>query len=280
MRLSVLVDGESGRADVRAEWGASMYVEAAGRAILMDTGTTGFFADNARAMGLALDRVDLAVLSHGHADHGGGLERFFAENASAPVWAREGLDAPAFLKLGPLKRPVGIDEGLLEHCRDRFRLVRENTVAAPGVHLLTAIPHDYARPKGNDLLWRLEGGSLVRDEFRHELVAAIDDADGLVVLTGCSHHGVLNMVEATRSALPDRPIKALVGGFHFAGLPVGRGFLGDTDDAIRAVAERLAAWGIPRVLTTHCTGRRGFALMREVLGPAIEYLPAGAQVEL
>lgn len=87
------------------------------------------------------------------------------------------------------------------------------------------------------------------------------------------------MVDAARAALPGRPIKALVGGFHFVGVPKV-GLFGDSPAAIRAVAEGLAASGIARIITMHCTGRRGFERVRAVVGPGVEYLGVGASVDL
>jgi 7,8-dihydropterin-6-yl-methyl-4-(beta-D-ribofuranosyl)aminobenzene 5'-phosphate synthase len=98
----------------------------------------------------------------------------------------------------------------------------------------------------------------------------LEDEDGLVLLTGCSHHGVLNMVETARRAFPGRPIKALVGGFHFVGIPV-MGLFGDNAKAIREVAEQLRAAAIPRILTMHCTERSGYERLRQVIGPTVEY---------
>lgn len=277
MRLTVLVDHQAAVPDVATEWGTSVYVEANGERVLFDTGTTGLFADNAQELGLSVTEIDLAVLSHAHADHGGGLARFFELNGSAPVWVGAGATPEIFLRLGPLKKPVGLDAEVL--ASTRLRPIESDTEVAPGIHLLTDIPATFPEPRGNSILFRGEAGGLIPEDFRHEIVMVVAEPDGLVILTGCSHHGVLNMVEAVRTAFPGRNIKALVGGFHFMGLPVA-GLLGEHKSEIRHVAEELRDSGIPRVITMHCTEQRGFDILREVLGDRVEYAGAGASIEL
>src|SRR5512146_3177172 len=92
MEIRILIENRLPDAADRliAEHGLSVYIRFGTRHILMDTGRTGNFADNAARMGVDLSKIDFAVLSHGHFDHGGGLGRFFEENASAPVYMHPG----------------------------------------------------------------------------------------------------------------------------------------------------------------------------------------------
>jgi len=86
MKIHVLMENSASSDDFAAEHGLSLLVETAGRHILFDTGASAAFADNAEKMGVDLSRVELAVLSHGHYDHGGGLTRFLEVNTQASVW--------------------------------------------------------------------------------------------------------------------------------------------------------------------------------------------------
>lgn len=280
MRLTVLVDHESVDPRVRAEWGASLLVESGEVSALFDMGTSGVFADNAKALGISLGAIDLAVVSHSHVDHGGGLARFLSENASAPVWLSSVASSELYLKLGPLKRPVGLDVAVLDSHADRLRYVSSDTIIAPGFHLLARLPDVYAPPRGNRVLFRNEDGVLKPDRFDHELALVVEEEDGMVLLSGCSHHGVLNMIEAVRSSLPGKLLKAVVGGFHFVGLPVAGGILGDSDEAMKDVALKLRSAEIPRIVTMHCTHRRGYKVLDDVLGDRVEYAGAGSVIEL
>ncbi|KAF0206856.1 MAG: beta-lactamase domain-containing [Actinobacteria bacterium] len=278
MKITVLVDHEASSDSVDTEWGASIHIRWRAHSILFDMGTSGLFADNARILGVPIEDVNFAVVSHSHLDHGGGLARFFSET-NAPVWARAGMTPDLFMKLGPIRKRVGIDADVVGDNADRFRFVDRDTEVVPGVHLLTAISNEQPAPRGNRVLMRGEGGRLVPDDFSHELALVIEDDGGLVVFTGCSHHGVLNIVESARRAFPDSPVKALVGGFHFMGIPIA-GLLGESSAAIEDVAGRLGAMAIPQIITMHCTTRKGYETLQRAYGPGITYAGAGASVEL
>jgi 7,8-dihydropterin-6-yl-methyl-4-(beta-D-ribofuranosyl)aminobenzene 5'-phosphate synthase len=160
-----------------------------------------------------------------------------------------------------------------------MQLVNGNVEARPGLHLVTAISRRHATPRFNRILYRREAGKLAPDDFRHELVMAIEEDDGLVVFTGCGHRGVLNMVESVREACPGRRIKALVGGLHLAGLPPFNLF-GARRAEVQQLARDLEALGLPRIVTGHCTGKRPYRALQSALGERIEYLATGASVTL
>ncbi len=282
MRVTTLVENEvvDGRDDLTAEFGLSMLVETGSTTILFDTGSTGVFADNAAALGLDLASVDVAVLSHHHFDHGGGLARFLDLNPSAPVLLREApLEDRWFRAFAVVKRPIGIDVDLVRSSRHRFTAVADDTEIAPGVWLLTDILDRHSRPKGNRHLFVDHAGRLEVDPFDHELMLVVDEPDGMAVFTGCSHHGVLNMVETAASRFPDANIKAVFGGFHLVGLPMFH-----TMAASRREVESIASSLLDRVdgpvFTGHCTGRKATAVLAGVMGDRLRPIRTGSVVEV
>lgn len=102
------------------EAGLSLYIDFQGRSLLLDAGSSGRFAYNAQVLGVDLSQVELAVLSHGHYDHGDGLRRFFQLNGHANVYARPGADGPYFSmgKDGPYF--IGVHRDIWTQSRDRF----------------------------------------------------------------------------------------------------------------------------------------------------------------
>jgi len=152
MRVTVLIENSrlEGRDDLEPEFGLSLYVEREGTRILFDTGASGAFLHNAKTMGIDINDVDVAVVSHHHFDHGGGLEDFFAANARATVYLRESPRADRYFKaLAVIKKPIGIDLDLLDRFSERIEFVDGMRVVAPGVYLLTAIGSAHRRPRGN-----------------------------------------------------------------------------------------------------------------------------------
>jgi len=199
MRVTALIENSrlEGRDDLEPEFGLSLYVEREGTRILFDTGASGAFLHNAKTMGIDIKDVDVAVVSHQHFDHGGGLEDFFAANARATVYLRESPRADRYFKaLAVIKKPIGIDLDLLDRFSERIEFVDGMRVVAPGVYLLTAIGSAHRRPRGNNRLFVETNGGLVPDSFDHELVMVVHEDDGMVVFSGCSHHGILNIIDA------------------------------------------------------------------------------------
>jgi len=125
MRVTGLIENRESpdHPELQAEFGLSLHVSLDGTRILFDTGSTGAFTRNARELGIDLAEVDLAVLSHHHFDHGGGIEAFFERNSRAAVHLkRPPVGTPYARIFGMVTRPVGIDPTLLDRFADRFVL--------------------------------------------------------------------------------------------------------------------------------------------------------------
>jgi len=263
-----------------AEHGLSLYVETGKKRILFDTGASGSFADNATRMGVDLASVDALVISHHHFDHGGGLERFLTLNGSAAVYLRSSETEDFFFRL-PLRidHYVGLDKELLRGQADRLIFISEFTEITAGVFILTDIPYRYPVPKGNRRLFVKTDGGSKQDDFDHELVMVIREADGLVIFTGCSHHGVLNMVAAVTREFPGESIKGLFGGFHLIGLPILNTMAG-SKTSVREIGQALLDFPIERVYTGHCTGMKGYRVLKGVMGEKLQYFPTGSEMVL
>ena len=97
MKIISLLENTSERDDVKTEHGLSLYIETNGHRILFDMGQTDLFYENASTLGVDLSLVDLAVLSHGHYDHGGGLRKFLEVNSTAPIYLRKEAFLPYYI---------------------------------------------------------------------------------------------------------------------------------------------------------------------------------------
>jgi len=282
MRVTALIENRTGEGcdHLSSEHGLSLLIEAAGLNVLFDTGSSGAFADNAAALGVDLAAIDLAVLSHQHYDHGGGLERFFGINASAAVYLRGCPVSDRFFKaFGVIRRPIGLDRGVAERFSGRLRRLIEPTEVSPDVWLITEIAETHPRPKGNERLFVEVGGALVPDPFDHELVMVILEDDGMVIFSGCSHCGILNMVDTAVARFPDTPVKAVFGGFHLIGLPLFNSMAASRDE-VESIAAALLERVTGAVFTGHCTGAKAFGILAGVMGDGIRPFSTGAVVEV
>lgn len=268
MRVTVLTENTSA-CGLPAEHGLSLFVEAAGRRFLFDTGASGLFARNADALGIDLASAEFAVLSHGHNDHGGGLETFFERNAHAPVYASRYAFEPHF---NASDKNIGLDPALLD--TGRFRLVDGTLQISPGLTLYpasTSVPISSVAPAicrptpafDSGGLKTLRDGRLIPEDFRHEQYLLVEENGKRVLFSGCSHRGVENLMRIFR---PD----VLIGGFHFFRLPL--------DEALAARAAALDAF--PAVYyTCHCTGEAQYRFLKERM-KSLGYLSTGDKIEL
>lgn len=270
MRFKVLVDNIASD-DYKSEWGLSIYIEYADTKIILDTGWTGIFKDNAGTLGVDLTKIDFGVLSHAHYDHADGLETFFNENTFAKFFLQAGTKENCYRKMAPKNKYIGIKPGTLAKYSDRFEYVSGKTEICPGVFLL---PHSTKGlkkiGKASDMLIK-KGPFYVPDDFKHEQSLVLETVKGLVIFNSCSHAGADNIIKEVSKAFPDKKIYAMVGGFHL---------FEKTDEEVEAFAGRVENTGIEHIVTGHCTGDRAYAILKERLGDKVEQLHVGLEINV
>ena len=130
MKITTLLENTSARPELSAEHGLSLYIETAEHRILFDMGQTALFSHNASVLGIDLAAVDIAILSHGHYDHGGGLTRFLTLNRTAPIYVNRHAFEPHY---NGTEKYIGLDTALAHHRKLVF--IDDTTVLADGITL-------------------------------------------------------------------------------------------------------------------------------------------------
>lgn len=277
---SLIEDTKHDNPDFYAEKGLSFHIKRDDDNVLFDTGITGNFVDNASKLGIDLKEVDVTAISHGHFDHGGGLHRFMELNQTSPVYIRPRADEDHYFKaFHIIKKDIGMDKALFTDYADRITLVNQLTEITKDFYLLTDMGLKYPTPAGQKYLYMKKGDQWVLDDFAHEQMMVIREDDGMVIFSGCSHHGVLNMLEAAMSQFPETPIKALFGGFHFIGLPFFN-HMAESKHNVENIGRKLMEYPIEKVYTGHCTGRKAYPILKNVMGDKIDYFATGDSVEI
>lgn len=276
MKITTLVDNTrlDSRQDLAVERGLSLHIETESLKILFDMGSGDTFCRNAPRLDVNIEDVDIAVISHRHHDHCNGAVDFVAHNSKANVFLKHCSEKSYYFRAYGFKNDVGITTDLLKNSHDRLVLVNQTTEIAPNVFAITDISSKHDKPKGNRYLYTQSQTGWENDSFDHELLLVIKEHDGLVIFTGCAHSGVLNMVDTAVHHFPDEKIKAVVGGFHLVGLPLFNTIGGSKDD-IRNLGRALLQYPIDKLYTGHCTGKKAYDLLKEVLGERLEAIPTG-----
>lgn len=258
MKVISLIDNVS-KCACAAEHGLSLYVELdCGARVLFDTGQGSLFAENAAALGIDLSTVDLAVISHGHYDHAGGLDTFLKINRKAKVYIRES----AFEGHHSVK-PDGLkDIGVCRPADDRLVSCGEIENLPFGITLFSNPPSDFPEPPGNRLLLGPDGG---KDNFNHEQSMLVEESGRAVLFGGCAHRGIANILEKALE-ISCAPITTVFSGMHLKDA---------SDEYIESLAEILLSYDGVKYYTMHCTGEEGFAVLAALMGDRISYLSCG-----
>ncbi len=257
MRITVLAENTSRTPALEAEHGLSLYIEMAEHRILFDMGQSDLFARNAAALGVDLRAVDIAIVSHGHYDHGGGLRHFLELNEKAPVY----LHRTAFGAHYNGEKYIGLDTALKESPRLVFT-EGENSLAA-GLTLLDGNGRPCRFYEGESGLTRRDGDGVSADDFRHEQYLLLEENGRRVLVSGCSHRGIRNVVSWFS---PD----AVVGGFHFSKLPL--------DGTLAECAAYLGGYDTA-YYTCHCTGETQCEYMKQWM-PRLRCIATGDTIEV
>lgn len=264
MKVHVLVENTTCRSELTAEHGLSLLVETdGGKRILFDTGASGAFAANAERMGLDIAGVDVAVLSHGHDDHGGGLPRFLELNSHAPVWVSPHAFERHFNASG---REIGLEPALREHPQVRC-VPQEVFVPMEGMKLYRCgdmVADSACADVGMTVQTE---GMRQPEDFRHELYMLLEEKGRRILFSGCSHRGVS---EIARRFRPD----VFVGGFHCMRMEPLR-----DAELLRRMGRELPTFA-SEYWTGHCTGEYAYRTLRAQMGDRLHALSTGLVVEL
>lgn len=281
MKITTLVDNTrlNNRTDLTVERGLSLHIETESLNILFDMGGGNTFCQNAPLLGVDIERIDIAVISHRHHDHCNGAVDFVSHNSKANVFLKGCEEKNYYFCAYGFKNYVGINTDLLKDSKDRLVFINQTTEIAPNVFAITDISAKHDQPKGNRYLYTQSKSGWKPDTFDHELLLVIKEPDGLVIFAGCAHSGVLNMIDTAISYFTGERIKAVVGGFHLVGLPLFDS-IGGTKQDIKDLGLALLQYPIDKLYTGHCTGKKAYGLLKEVLGERLEAIPTGSCINL
>ncbi len=249
-RLTVLMENNSSKG-LLTEHGLSFFIEQDGNQILFDTGQSDLFLKNAETLGISFDTLDTVILSHGHHDHANGIPTLLDRDLKPSCYRGKGFFTPKFVKDGDVPRYNGANF-TLEELQQAGWAVHEVSSSPyplgnvdPKMWLVTDFPRlDPYEKIPRRFVQEGSEGDLIPDLFTDEIMLVIESKKGLILFVGCSHPGIVNMVEQVKS-LFKQPIFALIGGTHLVHADEKR---------IDHVVSYLKGHEISLVGIAHCTG--------------------------
>jgi len=268
-RVTILYDAFGDDARLTRDWGFAALIEYGGKRILFDAGNdAAVFERNVKALGVDLERLDFAVISHRHGDHIAGLNYLLKVNPRVRIYApREAFGVFGSTIPGTLLRsdsalsvkmryfsgahPEEFQGGTPWPAAD-FTWVDSVTQVSPGLFIVSTVSQT--------------PGTL---ELR-ELSLAIQTPEGLVILVGCSHPGIETILEASRRVAPH--VHLILGGLHLVSTP---------DPEIARVSAALHdQWKVDFIAPGHCTGEPAFAALLQTFGSRYLYAGLGTTVPI
>jgi len=255
MKVTILLeDRGTEHLALRVEHGLSMWVEYNGKKLLFDFSGTDAALENAKKLGIDISEADYMLCSHAHYDHASGfvpiMERGLAKSLITGRHFFEGkhiYDGIKYNNVGTGFTKKKLDEYDVAHteCGDMLELM-------PGCYVISNFErtHEFETlPKG--YVKETEEG-FVKDNVDDEICLAFDTADGLVVLVGCSHPGILNMLSTISKRL-GKHITAVFGGTHL---------MQADDKRIALTLEEIKKMNIDLIGFCHCSGKAAYAALK------------------
>jgi 7,8-dihydropterin-6-yl-methyl-4-(beta-D-ribofuranosyl)aminobenzene 5'-phosphate synthase len=231
VKITTVFDNTSLDVNCTPEWGYACVIETPEETVLFDTGNDGqILESNLKTLGFEKTQFSKIIISHMHWDHYGGLKRMLALHP----------DAQVFLPVSATK-----DDMQKANCNDAV-FVKEPQQINPFIYSL---------------------GELKGRANEHSL--AIPTKDGLVVITGCAHPGIVTIVKEAKKQFPDKKIELVLGGFHLNQ---------HSDKDVRKITDELKELGVDKAAATHCTGQSAIKIFAEEFGE--NYVQAGVGLRL
>lgn len=276
LAIKILIDNNPDltKAELVTEHGFALTFSYEGKNWLYDTGLTGDFVDNAALLKVNLKDIDYLVLSHGHKDHTGGLKRFLKTNHKATIIASSLIltqEYYSFRHENP--KEISTDPSQLKD-NIHFMSASCSQWLTPTIAIVKNTCDVYPKPKANKTLMIKKVDGLYNDTFNHEYSLCIVKDNALVVLSACSHNGVLNILQSCRTFCKIDTVSTFIGGMHL---------LDDyeTEKEIQTFSETIKKeYPQLKLYSGHCTGKEQMKLLKKYLGESFDSFYSGWSLDI
>jgi 7,8-dihydropterin-6-yl-methyl-4-(beta-D-ribofuranosyl)aminobenzene 5'-phosphate synthase len=275
-RLTILCENSAGIPfGVVGEHGFACFVETPDGNYLFDTGQGFGIVQNSLALNKDLRSINAIMISHGHYDHTGGLPAVLKLRGAVDVFAHPDIFSERVWSSGDESKFVGIPyrRVYLESLGANFRLGSELVTIGPGVFLTGEIPRRSTFEKGDSSMTAIlpGGNTLHPDPLKDDLSLIVDSSQGLILVLGCAHAGMINIIEYALAQTGRDRIHTIIGGTHL-------GF--SSDEQFEETLKVIKRYRIERIGVSHCTGLPKAAMLHAQLGQRFFFGNVGTTLEV
>ena len=244
--ITTLVENTTSNPTLSVEHGLSFWIEHGQKHILFDTGQSDRFIQNAKALDIDLTQTDAIVLSHGHYDHTGGLSRVLGMAPKARLYLHPAAVEPKFSRSRLKARAIGMPDSAKQAIRDRDVIWTEcPTQVFDGIGVTGRVPriNDFEDVGGP---FFLDEDGRQSDPISDDQALFIESPNGLIIVFGCAHAGVVNTLQWISDIRRAKQLYAIIGGMHLINAGTER---------IEKTITALREYNLKRIGPAHCTGR-------------------------
>lgn len=276
-KITVLCENTVPTPGLLGEHGFAAYVETPDGNLLFDTGQGFTLIQNSLRLQKDLRQVSHLVLSHGHFDHTGGLLAFLGLKGPCDIVAHPDVLSERFryMPVGLEEKPVSIGipwrEAYLTTRGARFQFHKTFTEILPGVFVTGEVPRESSFEVGDPKFVVKRDGEWVPDPFLDDYSLVLKTPKGLIVILGCAHAGIVNILEHAIRQTGEQRIHAVLGGTHLGFCPPSQSGL--TIDALKK-------YEIAVLAVSHCTGMRPIAQLASEFGKSFSFGHVGFALAL
>ena len=271
MEIKVLVENIAGINDsIIQAHGLSLYITTAHHCLLMDTGPSDLIVHNAKQLSVDLEKIDTIILSHGHYDHANGIFAVIRNNPNIRIFMQK--DATLDYYGRNIENDgwhyIGIEPALKN--LKQITYVNESLIIDNELTLFSGVTGRQYWPSSNKRLGKHQNGQYIQDDFRHEQYLVIHDVDKTVLLSGCAHNGIVNILQRYYSLFGNIP-DVVISGFH---MMKTEEYTKQELNVIDCTAEALLTYPC-KFYTCHCTGWPAYERMKRIMNNQLQYLHCG-----
>ena len=254
MKIINIIEDSSVNDNLIAEHGLCFYIETEKHKLLIDTGASEATWKNASNLGIDLKAIDTVILSHGHYDHTGGVMSFVQKNSNAIIYIHKNAIYDYYNTKTGTEKYIGIDKSILN--LNQLQLIESDLRIDNEISVFTGVTERINWPQSNLTLKRKIDGKLVQDNFSHEQYAVINSGNKSVLISGCAHNGIINILNRFKSIYGKDP-DMVISGFH---TNKATEFNPQDIAVIESIADKLSSMNTI-FYTGHCTGEAAYKIL-------------------